>query len=114
MLEGLLFDLQVIEVGHHADLGAVHTLREGDGFGDARQNVRLRAIQRLDADTDAKAVEIGITAEKDSILLYYEIRGILPESVAWQVDRIIGEEKLHLGELVDLKKSLEEGTEGEK
>ncbi len=61
----------------------------------------------LDADTPEKAIELGVIAEKDSILLYYELRDVLPAASHWQIERIIGEEKRHLNELADLKKKIE-------
>jgi rubrerythrin len=58
------------------------------------------------SENDAAAVELGINAEKDSILFYYELREMLPEPGRATVDRIIAEEKLHLRQLSELKKAL--------
>lgn len=55
------------------------------------------------AKNDVEAAEIGITAEKDSILLYYELRDLVRGTERQSVDRIIGEEKAHLVELTELK-----------
>lgn len=59
------------------------------------------------ADNDIKALEVGIKAEKDSILFYQSIRDIMPASVIPAMDRIISEEKSHLQQLTAIKKKLE-------
>ena len=58
------------------------------------------------ADSDIKALELAITAEKDSILFYYELRDILPGQSLPAINRIIAEEKSHLQQLSDIKKQL--------
>ena len=58
------------------------------------------------ADTDIEALELAIGAEKDSILFYYEMRDIMPQQTHSAINRIITEEKSHLGELSELKKKL--------
>jgi len=58
------------------------------------------------ADSDIEAVELGISAEKDSILFYYEMRDIMPRRVLPTIDRIIAEEKSHLQQLSEIKKKL--------
>ena len=58
------------------------------------------------ADSDIKALELAITAEKDSLLFYYELRDILPGQSLPAINRIIAEEKSHLQQLVDIKKRL--------
>ncbi len=58
------------------------------------------------ADSDIKALELGISAEKDSILFYYEMRDSLPRHAAPMINRIITEEKSHLQQLSDIKKKL--------
>ncbi|MDD4858590.1 MAG: ferritin family protein [Dehalococcoidales bacterium] len=60
--------------------------------------------------TDIEAVEAGIGMEKDSILFYSEIIGLLPKADRDIVDIIIGEEKKHLSELVNLADKLRSGT----
>jgi len=52
---------------------------------------------------DIGALELGISAEKDSILFYYELRDILAEPLGNDINKIIDEEKLHLGQLSSLK-----------
>ncbi|OGO07767.1 MAG: hypothetical protein A2Y92_01380 [Chloroflexi bacterium RBG_13_57_8] len=58
------------------------------------------------ADTDVKAVELGINAEKDSLLFYYEMRDSLPHRVLPVINRIIAEEKTHLQQLAEIKREL--------
>ncbi|OGO21277.1 MAG: hypothetical protein A2144_02755 [Chloroflexi bacterium RBG_16_50_9] len=57
-------------------------------------------------DSDIKALELGINAEKDSILFYYQIRDIMPRKATPAIDRVISEEKSHLQQLADVKKKL--------
>ena len=58
------------------------------------------------ADSDIKAIELGISAEKDSILFYYGMNEIMPKRAHPTLDKIIAEEKLHLRQLSELKKKL--------
>ncbi len=58
------------------------------------------------ADTDIKAVELGISAEKDSLLFYYEMKDSLPHRITPIINRIIAEEKAHLRQLSEIKKRL--------
>ncbi len=60
----------------------------------------------MQADTDIKAMELGISAEKDSLLFYYEMKDNLPQRHIPVLDRIIEEEKLHLRQLSEVKKKL--------
>ncbi len=53
--------------------------------------------------SDIGALELGIGAEKDSILLYYEIREMMPEMGSDILNKIIAEEKSHLKQLSELK-----------
>ncbi|MBI2980473.1 MAG: ferritin family protein [Chloroflexi bacterium] len=58
------------------------------------------------ADSDIKAVELAIGAEKDSILFYYEMKEIMPRQTHQTVYKIIAEEKTHLRLLSEIKKRL--------
>lgn len=58
------------------------------------------------ADSDIKAVELGISAEKDSILFYYEMKDIMPPPALPRINRIIAEEKSHLRQLSEIKHKL--------
>ena len=59
--------------------------------------------------SQAEALRLGISAEKDSILFYAEMRRVTkgPESNA--IERIIGEEKAHLIQLREMLKKAREG-----
>lgn len=59
-------------------------------------------------DSDIKALELGISAEKDSLLFYYEMKDIMPRQAQPVVSQIINEEKSHLRGLSELKRILEE------
>jgi rubrerythrin len=61
------------------------------------------------ADTDIKAIELGISAEKESLLFYYEIKDNLPKHMVKLLDKIIEEEKTHLQQLFNIKKELTSG-----
>ena len=56
--------------------------------------------------SDIGALELGISAEKDSILFYYELRDILAEPPGDEIGKIIDEEKQHLSQLSALKDRL--------
>ena len=56
--------------------------------------------------SDAEAIQIALGAEKDSILFYSNLRDLVRRSDRQVIDRIIEEEKSHLRQLSDLKKSL--------
>ena len=56
--------------------------------------------------SDTEVIKISMAAEKDSILLYSEMRAIVRQSDREVIDKIIEEERSHLKQLSDLKKSL--------
>ncbi len=58
------------------------------------------------AESDIGAVELAISAEKDSILFYYEMKDIVPQRAQPMVNKIIAEEKSHLRQLSGVKKKL--------
>lgn len=58
------------------------------------------------ADSDLKALELAISAEKDSIIFYYEMRELMPQSAHPIMKKIIAEEKSHLMQLSGLKRKL--------
>ena len=58
------------------------------------------------ASSDIEALELAISAEKDSILFYYEMRHIMPQRAHSAVNKIITEEKSHLRQLSELNKKL--------
>lgn len=59
------------------------------------------------ADSDIKALELAISAEKDSILFYYEMKDLLPQQAVPTIEKIILEEKSHLQQLTEVKKRLQ-------
>ncbi len=59
--------------------------------------------------TDIGAVEAGISFEKDSILLYSEVRGMVPRQDQNIIDMITNEEKKHLSELMYLANKVRSG-----
>lgn len=59
--------------------------------------------------TDVKAMEAGIGFEKDSILFYSEMRGMVPREDQDIVDMIVSEEQKHLSELTYITNKLKSG-----
>jgi rubrerythrin len=57
-------------------------------------------------DSEIEAVDIGISAEKDSILFYYYMKEILPPAGRTILEKILNEEKSHLSQLNELKKKM--------
>jgi rubrerythrin len=58
------------------------------------------------ANSDIEALELAISAEKDSILFYYGMKEITPQRAQLTVNKVLAEEKLHLRQLSKLKKEL--------
>jgi len=58
------------------------------------------------AGSDIKALELAISAEKDSILFYYGMKEITPQRAQLTVNKILAEEKSHLRQLSELKGNL--------
>lgn len=56
--------------------------------------------------TDREAVELGIKAEKDSIIFYEGIKNTVPSYEQKIVEELIAQEQEHLRKLLDLKKNL--------
>jgi rubrerythrin len=59
--------------------------------------------------TDAEAIEAGIGFEKDSILFYSEVRGMVPRKDQDIIDAIVNEEKKHLSELMYIANKIKSG-----
>ncbi|MFC1952389.1 ferritin family protein [Chloroflexota bacterium] len=57
-------------------------------------------------DNDIKAIELGINAEKDSLLFYYNMKELMPKEAQETINKVINEEKSHLRQLSELKKKL--------
>jgi rubrerythrin len=85
--------------------GYIRALIDGAVFSD--DAAMDEAVSR--ADTDSRALEVGISAEKDSILFYQALKDVMPPAVANSLDKILAEEKTHLSQLAGIKKSLDSG-----
>lgn len=59
------------------------------------------------ADSDIKALELAISAEKDSILFYYEMMDLMPKKILALIQRVIAEEKSHLQQLTEVKRRIQ-------
>jgi len=57
-------------------------------------------------NSDAEAIQIAMGAEKDSILFYVEAKDLVRRSERKVVSKIIEEERSHLRQLTEIKKSL--------
>ena len=57
-------------------------------------------------DSEIEAMDIAISAEKESILFYYYMTEVIPPSAAPVVQKILAEEKAHLSQLSEIKKRL--------
>jgi rubrerythrin len=71
---------------------------------------RVQAVLTRKAMTNVEALEIGIGFEKDSILFYSEMRGMVPRPDQEIVDVITNEEKKHLSELSYMANKLKSST----
>ncbi len=78
------------------------TLVDNAVFTDEAINSEMVAT----TNSDLAALELGINAEKDSLLFYYEMKNVVPPPVTAAINKIITEEKLHLQQLSELKKRL--------
>ncbi len=65
---------------------------------------RVRAVLASEIAGYDETLEIAIGFEKDSILLYSEIRGFVPKDDQDIVEKVIEEEKKHLSQLMGLKR----------
>jgi rubrerythrin len=89
-------DIEDIDVVVAGDTGEyIAALVENNVFNDDLTTSEMV----LQADSDEKVFQLARQAEKDSILLYYELRDILPDSVSFLIDSILGEEKRHVRQL---------------
>ena len=79
----------------------IKTLAEGAVFTDDLAMSEMAAR----VDNDIQAIELAINAEKDSILFYYEMEEIIPKEARGTINKIITEEKSHLRQLAEIKKS---------
>ena len=70
----------------------------------SNDQVARQTAQRV--GSEAEAIQIACQAEKDSILFYSEMRDLVRQSDREAINKIIEEERSHLKQLSDLKKSL--------
>ncbi len=59
----------------------------------------------LEAMTDAQVIDYALNFEKDTILLFYEMRDLVSEMGAYTVGRLIEEEKTHVQRLHALRRA---------
>ena len=70
---------------------------------------RAQAILAKKSMTDVEALETGIGFEKDSILFYSELRGMVPKLDQEIIESIISEEQKHFNELTYMANQLRSG-----
>jgi len=93
---------QIADIQDSRRSGYIKSLAESAVFTDDL----ITSDMASQADTDTKAIVLGINAEKDSLLLYYEMKNILPQRMSQVIDRIIEEEKTHLLQLAAIKNEM--------
>ncbi len=100
--ENIFRDLLIRLGGYHpAQIHPGEHFQYIKGLADSTLFTRERARMALNriVATDIEAFEIGIGFEKDSILLYEEIMGLMPPQDRTILEIVISEEKKHLSEL---------------
>ena len=100
--EHLLDEVGGAKLAENGEEGYIATLLEDTVFTDDS----VTADVAIQADTDLKAIDLGISAEKDSILYYYELRDLLPDDQRELVTRILSEEKRHLAQLTAIRQGM--------
>jgi len=75
-----------------------------DGYIFTQQNTG-EAIA-LKVQSDLQGIEIGIGFEKDAVTFYEGMKKAVPTNEHKIINEVIAQEKLHLRQLLDLKKSL--------
>jgi len=105
IFEGMLSDTDDLDVPRDYDEESTTYLKEL--LQNAIFTDELASSEMVNsADSDLKALELAIGAEKDSILFYYELKDILPRKEIDLIDSIISEEKTHLRQLTSIKSKL--------
>ncbi|APV44641.1 Rubrerythrin [Dehalogenimonas formicexedens] len=93
----------------------------GEGYGDEEYAAYFKALVDsaifnddlatselvTKVDSDKEAVEIGMGAEKDSILFYEQLQDIAGGDASESIGKIISEEKEHLRKLAEIKTKLQ-------
>jgi rubrerythrin len=100
--EHLLDEVGGAKLAENGEEGYIATLLEDTVFTDDS----VTADVAIQADTDLKAIDLGISAEKDSILYYHELRDLLPDDQRELVTRILSEEKRHLAQLTAIRQGM--------
>ena len=59
------------------------------------------------AANDAEAIHIALSAERDSLLFYWEMKSLLRPDDSPVIDRIMDEERAHIRRLTELERKLE-------
>ncbi|MFQ5826008.1 MAG: ferritin family protein [Dehalococcoidia bacterium] len=88
----------------------IRSLADSRVFTDAE--VAMEVAER--AQSDAEALHLALGFEKDSLLLYWEMRELVREVDRGVVDRLMEEERSHIRQLTELKAQIEERVSGEK
>lgn len=91
-----LSDEQWAEYDQYLDAALANTLFQGP-------DKALAVAQDLEDEEEALRMALGF--EKDTLLLYYDLREMLPEDERETVDEIISEEKTHAVRLAALLRS---------
>jgi len=65
----------------------------------------LRQLLKKKFKTSTEVLDTAIVVEKDSILIYNEMKNFVPESEHKTIDEIVNQEKEHLRKLSEIKRS---------
>lgn len=93
-------DTAIVHDGEHS--AYIKALIDNSVFTD--EFVNSESVNRI--KNDIQALELSIVAEKDSLILYYELRDQIAEPNRELVNRIIIEEKSHVRQLSEIKAQL--------
>lgn len=58
------------------------------------------------AASDAEVIHLALSVERDSLLFYWEMRGLLRQADLSVMDRIMEEERSHIRQLTELKRKI--------
>jgi rubrerythrin len=64
---------------------------------------KITGESAMKVSSDVEAMDMAIAAEKDSILFYQEMKGMIPQKSQATVGKIIAEEREHLSKLSQLR-----------
>lgn len=77
----------------------IKALSEGRVFG---QEATAQELAAKAAD-EAEVLNVALGLERDSLLFYWEMRGLVRQADQPQIDRVMSEERAHMRQLTDLK-----------